>query len=64
MDGKTKCLGKGKGRSYPAMSAELRRRLNEIFKNDNLSLHRFLTRNKLRVPAWLSQVLDVAQDVV
>lgn len=46
------------------MSAELRRRLNEIFKNDNLSLHRFLTRNKLRVPAWLSLVLDVAQDVV
>ncbi|CAI4222133.1 unnamed protein product [Auanema sp. JU1783] len=57
-EGKTKCLGGSKGRSYEPINSSLENKLNMLFKPDNLSLQRFLTKNKLPVPQWLSQVLD------
>ncbi|EPB77003.1 hypothetical protein ANCCEY_03911 [Ancylostoma ceylanicum] len=42
IDGKTKCLGRGKGRVYPPMPPELWARLNNIFLQDNTALHKFL----------------------
>ncbi|KAL6737132.1 hypothetical protein Aduo_010802 [Ancylostoma duodenale] len=58
IDGKTKCLGRGKGRVYPPMSPELWARLNNIFLQDNTALHKFLVKNHLPVPKWLRSLLE------
>ncbi|WKY06584.1 hypothetical protein Q1695_006623 [Nippostrongylus brasiliensis] len=57
--GKTKCLGRGKGRIYPPMSPNLWSRLNNIFLPDNTALHKFLVKNRLPVPKWLRKLLEV-----
>ncbi|VDK48122.1 unnamed protein product, partial [Cylicostephanus goldi] len=56
-NGSLKCLGRGKGRIYPPMSPELSARLNRIFLQDNIALHRFLVANHLPVPKWLQSHL-------
>ncbi|KIH56212.1 sulfotransferase domain protein [Ancylostoma duodenale] len=58
IDGKTKCLGRGKGRVYPPMPPELWARLNNIFLQDNTALHKFLVKNHLPVPKWLRSLLE------
>jgi heparan sulfate N-deacetylase/N-sulfotransferase NDST2 len=42
--GKKKCLGKGKGRSYPAMDPESREWLRNYYKKANENLEKLLTR--------------------
>ncbi|KIH53082.1 hypothetical protein ANCDUO_16799 [Ancylostoma duodenale] len=58
IEGKTKCLGRGKGRVYPPMPPELWARLNNVFLQDNTALHKFLVKNHLPVPKWLRALLE------
>ncbi|VDP14357.1 unnamed protein product [Heligmosomoides polygyrus] len=57
-NGRTKCLGRGKGRVYSPMPPELLSRLNSIFLPDNTALHKFLVKNHLQVPKWLRELLE------
>ncbi|CAJ0584851.1 unnamed protein product, partial [Mesorhabditis spiculigera] len=56
--GKTKCLGKSKGRHYAPMSDVLRQKLNGIFHADNLALQKLLQKWHIPQPAWLRAALD------
>lgn len=52
-NGKTKCLGHGKGRSYSPISSTLREYLDAQFAIANLALVKLLKRYKFPVPSWL-----------
>ncbi|KHN88969.1 Bifunctional heparan sulfate N-deacetylase/N-sulfotransferase 1 [Toxocara canis] len=53
-----KCLGASKGRKYPPMDEKLRARLNAIFREDNIALHKLLVRYDLPIPEWLRAQLS------
>jgi hypothetical protein len=55
-NGGTKCLGRGKGRSYAPMSDDLRKFLNAKFNPANSALLNFLKRYKFPIPIWLSRL--------
>ncbi|XP_025140552.2 bifunctional heparan sulfate N-deacetylase/N-sulfotransferase 2 isoform X5 [Bubalus bubalis] len=55
--GKTRCLGKSKGRKYPDMDAESRLFLTDFFRNHNLELSKLLSRLGQPVPSWLREEL-------
>ncbi|XP_060262653.1 bifunctional heparan sulfate N-deacetylase/N-sulfotransferase 2 isoform X3 [Ovis aries] len=56
--GKTRCLGKSKGRKYPDMDAESRLFLMDFFRNHNLELSKLLSRLGQPVPSWLREELQ------
>ncbi|XP_032696111.1 bifunctional heparan sulfate N-deacetylase/N-sulfotransferase 2 isoform X3 [Lontra canadensis] len=56
--GKTRCLGKSKGRRYPDMDAESRLFLMDFFRNHNLDLSKLLSRLGQPVPSWLREELQ------
>ncbi|VDM40201.1 unnamed protein product [Toxocara canis] len=56
--GGNKCLGASKGRKYPPMDEKLRARLNAIFREDNIALHKLLVRYDLPIPEWLRAQLS------
>uniref|UniRef100_A0A8C9W6S5 [heparan sulfate]-glucosamine N-sulfotransferase n=1 Tax=Scleropages formosus TaxID=113540 RepID=A0A8C9W6S5_SCLFO len=56
--GRTKCLGKGKGRKYPAMAPETRAFLTEHYHERNVELLRLLGRMGLAAPTWLREELQ------
>ncbi|KAM8764070.1 bifunctional heparan sulfate N-deacetylase/N-sulfotransferase 4 [Rhynchonycteris naso] len=56
--GKTKCLGKSKGRKYPPMDAESRTFLSSYYRDHNVELSRLLHRLGQPLPAWLRQELQ------
>ncbi|XP_037660207.1 bifunctional heparan sulfate N-deacetylase/N-sulfotransferase 2 isoform X2 [Choloepus didactylus] len=56
--GKTRCLGKSKGRRYPDMDSESRLFLTEFFRNHNLELSKLLSRLGQPVPSWLREELQ------
>ncbi|XP_053768079.1 bifunctional heparan sulfate N-deacetylase/N-sulfotransferase 4 [Desmodus rotundus] len=56
--GKTKCLGKSKGRKYPPMDPESRAFLSSYYRDHNLGLSRLLHRLGQPLPAWLRQELQ------
>ncbi|XP_010850630.1 PREDICTED: bifunctional heparan sulfate N-deacetylase/N-sulfotransferase 2 isoform X3 [Bison bison bison] len=56
--GKTRCLGKSKGRKYPDMDAESRLFLTDFFRNHNLELSKLLSRLGQPVPSWLREELQ------
>jgi len=53
IDGKKKCLGKGKGRVYPEMDSELEDWLRGYYKPHNAQLRTLLLRHGYTLPAWL-----------
>lgn len=59
LDGKTKCLGESKGRKYPEMPENLRRKLDKIFSLDNSALYKFLRKNRLKIPTWLEESVRI-----
>ncbi|CAD7675685.1 bifunctional heparan sulfate N-deacetylase/N-sulfotransferase 2 isoform X1 [Vulpes vulpes] len=56
--GKTRCLGKSKGRRYPDMDTESRLFLTDFFRNHNLDLSKLLSRLGQPVPSWLREELQ------
>uniref|UniRef100_A0A8C5LP71 Bifunctional heparan sulfate N-deacetylase/N-sulfotransferase 1 n=1 Tax=Leptobrachium leishanense TaxID=445787 RepID=A0A8C5LP71_9ANUR len=57
-EGKTKCLGKSKGRKYPAMDSECRTFLSIYYRDHNVELSKLLHRLGQPLPSWLRQELQ------
>ncbi|XP_042234271.1 bifunctional heparan sulfate N-deacetylase/N-sulfotransferase-like isoform X2 [Homarus americanus] len=55
---KTKCLGRGKGRIYPAMNESDAKLLKEYYQPYNIALEKLLTRLDYPVPGWLEDELQ------
>ncbi|CAG9538717.1 unnamed protein product [Cercopithifilaria johnstoni] len=58
INGTKKCLGTSKGRRYEPLNEELREKLDLVFRDDNIALHRLLLRNDLPIPKWLQNQLS------
>ncbi|KAK3558958.1 hypothetical protein QTP86_000080 [Hemibagrus guttatus] len=58
--GRTRCLGKSKGRKYPDMSPESRALLSEHYREQNVELLRLLKRLGQPLPSWLQDELHNA----
>lgn len=56
--GKLDCLGKGKGRDYPEMSAKSRVYLEAYYRESNEKLANILKRMKKPFPDWLQEYID------
>ncbi|XP_078232753.1 bifunctional heparan sulfate N-deacetylase/N-sulfotransferase 4 isoform X2 [Pogona vitticeps] len=56
--GKTKCLGKSKGRKYPPMDQESREFLSNYYRDHNVELSKLLHRLGQPLPSWLRQELQ------
>ncbi|XP_043917595.1 bifunctional heparan sulfate N-deacetylase/N-sulfotransferase 3-like [Protopterus annectens] len=56
--GKTKCLGKSKGRKYAPMDSESRAFLSSYYKDHNVDLSGLLHRLGQPLPSWLRQELQ------
>uniref|UniRef100_A0A8C6ML32 Bifunctional heparan sulfate N-deacetylase/N-sulfotransferase 1 n=1 Tax=Nothobranchius furzeri TaxID=105023 RepID=A0A8C6ML32_NOTFU len=55
--GKTKCLGKSKGRKYPDMNPESQEFLREYYRDHNIELSKLLYRIGQPLPSWLREEL-------
>ncbi|XP_048850864.1 bifunctional heparan sulfate N-deacetylase/N-sulfotransferase 1-like [Brienomyrus brachyistius] len=55
--GKTKCLGKSKGRKYPDMDSDSRSFLTEYYREHNIELSKLLYRTGQALPSWLREEL-------
>uniref|UniRef100_A0A3B3BE32 Bifunctional heparan sulfate N-deacetylase/N-sulfotransferase 1 n=1 Tax=Oryzias melastigma TaxID=30732 RepID=A0A3B3BE32_ORYME len=55
--GKTKCLGKSKGRRYPDMDPESQEFLREYYRDHNIELSKLLYRMGQPLPSWLREEL-------
>ncbi|KAJ8266021.1 hypothetical protein GJAV_G00125030 [Gymnothorax javanicus] len=55
--GKTKCLGKSKGRKYPDMDSDSRAFLKEHYRDHNIELSKLLYRMGQPLPGWLREEL-------
>ncbi|XP_026862982.2 bifunctional heparan sulfate N-deacetylase/N-sulfotransferase 1a [Electrophorus electricus] len=51
--GRTKCLGKSKGKRYPDMDPESQAFLREYYRDHNIELSRLLYRMGQPLPSWL-----------
>uniref|UniRef100_A0A8C1M9L1 [heparan sulfate]-glucosamine N-sulfotransferase n=1 Tax=Cyprinus carpio TaxID=7962 RepID=A0A8C1M9L1_CYPCA len=56
--GRTKCLGKSKGRKYPPMDSESRVFLSRFYRDQNIELSKLLHRLGQPLPAWLREELQ------
>uniref|UniRef100_A0A3B3Q680 Bifunctional heparan sulfate N-deacetylase/N-sulfotransferase 1 n=1 Tax=Paramormyrops kingsleyae TaxID=1676925 RepID=A0A3B3Q680_9TELE len=55
--GKTKCLGKSKGRKYPDMDSDSRSFLTEYYREHNIELSKLLYKTGQALPSWLREEL-------
>lgn len=55
--GKTKCLGKSKGRRYPDMDVDSRNFLREYYHEHNIELSKLLYKMGQPLPSWLREEL-------
>ncbi|XP_074649508.1 bifunctional heparan sulfate N-deacetylase/N-sulfotransferase-like [Tubulanus polymorphus] len=53
----TRCLGRGKGRKYPAMEYQVQKKLNSFYKKHNIALSKLLNRLGYPQPSWLQEEL-------
>jgi len=56
-----KCLGSGKGRSYPPMDANSEALLKSFYRKPNIALSKLLLKLGQEVPSWLQQQLSDLQ---
>ncbi|XP_077202351.1 bifunctional heparan sulfate N-deacetylase/N-sulfotransferase 2 isoform X3 [Paroedura picta] len=56
--GKTKCLGKSKGRKYPEMDPASRLFLADFYREHNIELSRLLNKLGQPLPTWLREDLQ------
>ncbi|XP_030334299.1 bifunctional heparan sulfate N-deacetylase/N-sulfotransferase 3 isoform X2 [Strigops habroptila] len=57
-EGKTKCLGKSKGRKYPPMDSECKAFLSSYYRDHNVELSKLLHKLGQPLPSWLRQELQ------
>ncbi|XP_078533770.1 bifunctional heparan sulfate N-deacetylase/N-sulfotransferase 3 [Lissotriton helveticus] len=57
-EGKTKCLGRSKGRRYPPMDLESRAYLSSYYREHSVELSKLLHRLGQPLPSWLRQELQ------
>ncbi|XP_072611459.1 bifunctional heparan sulfate N-deacetylase/N-sulfotransferase 3 isoform X2 [Vulpes vulpes] len=57
-EGKTKCLGKSKGRKYPPMDPDSRAFLSSYYRGHNVELSKLLHKLGQPLPSWLRQELQ------
>uniref|UniRef100_A0A8I3QJT8 [heparan sulfate]-glucosamine N-sulfotransferase n=3 Tax=Canis lupus familiaris TaxID=9615 RepID=A0A8I3QJT8_CANLF len=57
-EGKTKCLGKSKGRKYPPMDPDSRAFLSSYYRDHNVELSKLLHKLGQPLPSWLRQELQ------
>ena len=55
-----KCLGRGKGRSYPPIGEEAERYVRDLYSGHNVALSKLLTKLRQPIPLWLEQDLTRA----
>ncbi|VDM98539.1 unnamed protein product [Thelazia callipaeda] len=58
INGTKKCLGTSKGRKYKPLNKKLKEKLDLIFRDDNIALHKLLLRSNLPIPNWLRKQLS------
>ncbi|XP_061216070.1 bifunctional heparan sulfate N-deacetylase/N-sulfotransferase 1 isoform X2 [Neopsephotus bourkii] len=56
--GKTKCLGKSKGRKYPEMDSDSRAFLRDYYRDHNIELSKLLYKMGQALPTWLREELQ------
>ncbi|KAM3835190.1 bifunctional heparan sulfate N-deacetylase/N-sulfotransferase 2 [Vipera latastei] len=56
--GKTKCLGKSKGRKYPEMDSSSRMFLADFYHEHNMELSKLLNTLRQPLPTWLREELQ------
>lgn len=56
-----KCLGRGKGRSYPPMDAKSEALLKSFYRKPNVALSKLLLKLGQDVPNWLQEQLSDVQ---
>ncbi|XP_028574118.2 bifunctional heparan sulfate N-deacetylase/N-sulfotransferase 1 isoform X2 [Podarcis muralis] len=56
--GKTKCLGKSKGRKYPEMDLDSRAFLRDYYRDHNIELSKLLYKMGQTLPTWLREELQ------
>uniref|UniRef100_A0A7N4NT86 Bifunctional heparan sulfate N-deacetylase/N-sulfotransferase 1 n=1 Tax=Sarcophilus harrisii TaxID=9305 RepID=A0A7N4NT86_SARHA len=56
--GKTKCLGKSKGRKYPEMDLDSRAFLRDYYRDHNIELSKLLYKMGQTLPTWLREDLQ------
>ncbi|KAF2975299.1 hypothetical protein EK904_005365, partial [Melospiza melodia maxima] len=56
--GKTKCLGKSKGRKYPEMDLDSRSFLRDYYRDHNIELSKLLYKMGQTLPTWLREELQ------
>lgn len=56
--GKSKCLGKSKGRKYPEMDSLSRTFLSNYYREHNAELSKQLNRLGQALPSWLREELQ------
>ena len=56
-----KCLGRSKGRVYPAMEVRAERFLRNYYLRYNVALSKLLERLSLQIPTWLREELKDVQ---
>uniref|UniRef100_A0A672YD50 [heparan sulfate]-glucosamine N-sulfotransferase n=1 Tax=Sphaeramia orbicularis TaxID=375764 RepID=A0A672YD50_9TELE len=61
--GKTKCLGKSKGRKYPPMEPEARAYLSRYYREHNVELSKLLHRLGQPLPSWLREELQKVSSI-
>ncbi|XP_030427599.1 bifunctional heparan sulfate N-deacetylase/N-sulfotransferase 1 isoform X3 [Gopherus evgoodei] len=59
--GKTKCLGKSKGRKYPEMDSDSRAFLRDYYRDHNIELSKLLYKMGQTLPTWLREELQNAR---
>uniref|UniRef100_A0A8C5QZN1 Bifunctional heparan sulfate N-deacetylase/N-sulfotransferase 1 n=1 Tax=Leptobrachium leishanense TaxID=445787 RepID=A0A8C5QZN1_9ANUR len=57
-NGKTRCLGKSKGRKYPDMEQSSRTFLADFYRESNIELSKLLNRLGHPLPTWLREELQ------
>ncbi|KAK3090891.1 hypothetical protein FSP39_015504 [Pinctada imbricata] len=55
---RNKCLGRSKGRKYPAMEQKSQDFLKQYYHKNNIALSKLLERYKYRIPDWLQKDLS------
>merc|ERR1712112_75720 len=61
VNGRKKCLGKGKGRSYPPMDAYSEDWLQKYYKKSNENLEKLLNRLGYEIPSWLQEEVQESE---
>uniref|UniRef100_A0A4W3HZT3 Bifunctional heparan sulfate N-deacetylase/N-sulfotransferase 1 n=1 Tax=Callorhinchus milii TaxID=7868 RepID=A0A4W3HZT3_CALMI len=56
--GKSKCLGKSKGRKYPEMDPDSRAFLRDYYRENNIELSKLLYKLGQTLPTWLREELQ------